>query len=144
MIEHISHHTNLYSAQKLGDPVKTSPEEIQDFLAILLYMGVFSFPSLEDYWHHESRFNMVADVMPSKRFQLLRRFIHFNDNQQSSKSPDRFYKIRLLFEMLRERCLLIPSTYMHSVDEVMVAYKGTRAGTLRKYIANKSGFKLFC
>lgn len=147
MIEHIAHHTNLYSAQELGDPVKTSPEEIVDFLAILLFMGVFNFPSVEDYWHHVSRFSVIADIMPRKRFQLLRRFIHFNDNQQCNDSPDRFYKIRPLFEMLRERCLLIPSTHKHSVDEVMVAYKGTRAGTLRQYIANKPnkwGFKLFC
>ncbi|XP_034533121.1 piggyBac transposable element-derived protein 3-like [Notolabrus celidotus] len=147
MIEHIAHHTNLYSAQELGDPIKTSPEEIEDFLAILLYMGVFNFPSLEDYWHHESRFNIIADIMPRKRFQLLRRYIHFSDNQHISESPDRFYKIRPLFEMLRHQCLLIPSTNKHSVDEVMVAYKGTRAGTLRQYIANKPdkwGFKLFC
>ncbi|KAK9533207.1 hypothetical protein VZT92_008345 [Zoarces viviparus] len=44
-------------------------------------------------------------------------------------------------------CFLIPSTYKHNVDEVMVAYKGTKAGTLCQYIANKPdkwGFKLFC
>ncbi|KAK7909773.1 hypothetical protein WMY93_014457 [Mugilogobius chulae] len=61
MIEHIAHHPNLYSAQELGDPIKTSPQEIEHFLAMLLFMGVFNFPSLEDYWHHESRFNMWAD-----------------------------------------------------------------------------------
>jgi hypothetical protein len=147
MIKHIGHHTNLYSAQELGDPIKTSPEEIQDFLAILLFMGVFTFPSLEDYWRYESRFDVIADIMPKKRFQLLRRYIHFNDNHQWNQSPDRFYKIRPLFNMLREQCLLIPSTYKHSVDEVMVAYKGTRAGSLCQYIANKPdkwGFKMFC
>lgn len=42
--------TNLYFAQVLGDPSKTRPEEIKDFLAILLFMGVLNFPSLEDYW----------------------------------------------------------------------------------------------
>ncbi|KAL0151969.1 hypothetical protein M9458_052687 [Cirrhinus mrigala] len=57
MIQHVAHQTNLYSAQELGDPIKTSPEEIEDFLAMLLFMGVFNFPSLEDYWHHESRFS---------------------------------------------------------------------------------------
>ncbi|XP_062851349.1 piggyBac transposable element-derived protein 3-like [Trichomycterus rosablanca] len=147
MIEHIAQQTNLYSAQELGDPIKTSPQEIEEFLAILLFMGVFSFPSIEDYWHHESRFSVIADIMPRKRFRLLRRFIHFNDNQQWDSTPDRFLKIRPLFEMLREQCLLIPSTYKQSIDEVMVAYKGTRAGTLRQYIANKPdkcGFKLFC
>ncbi|XP_050959103.1 piggyBac transposable element-derived protein 2 [Labeo rohita] len=131
MIQHVAHQTNLYSAQELGDPIKTSPEEIEDFLAMLLFMGVFNFPSLEDYWHHESRFSVIADIMPRKRFQLLRRYIHFNDNQQCSENPDRFYKIRPLFEMLRKQCLLIPSTYKHSVDEVMIGYK------------DKWGFKVF-
>ncbi|KAL7405160.1 hypothetical protein ABVT39_024706 [Epinephelus coioides] len=147
MIQHIAVQTNLYSAQELGDPIKTSPEEIEDFLAILLFMGVFNFPAIDDYWDLESRFDVIADTMSKKRFKLLRRFIHFNDNQQCDLSADRFYKIRPLFKMLREQCLLIPSTYKHSVDEVMVSYKGTRAGTLRQYIANKPdkwGFKIFC
>uniref|UniRef100_A0A672L7S8 PiggyBac transposable element-derived protein domain-containing protein n=1 Tax=Sinocyclocheilus grahami TaxID=75366 RepID=A0A672L7S8_SINGR len=147
MIQHVAHHTNLYSAQELGDPIKTSPEEIEDFLSMLLFMGVFKFPSLEDYWHNDSRFSVIADIMPRKRFQLLRRYIHFNDNQQCSENPDRFYKIRPLFDMLRKQCLLIPSTYKHSVDEVMIGYKGTRAGSLCQYIANKPdkwGFKVFC
>lgn len=88
MIEPIVHHTNLCSAQELGDPIKTTPEEIEVFLAILLFMGVFTFPSLEDYWHHESRFSVIADVMPRKRLQLLCHFIHFNDNQQCNDNPD--------------------------------------------------------
>ncbi|KAK3512880.1 hypothetical protein QTP70_028944, partial [Hemibagrus guttatus] len=58
-------------------------------------MGVFNFPAMEDYWHLESRFSVIAAIMPR-----------------------------------------------HSVDEVMVAYKGTRAGSLRQYIALK--FKIFC
>ncbi|XP_042081882.1 piggyBac transposable element-derived protein 2-like [Haplochromis burtoni] len=147
MIDHIAYHTNLYSAQELGDTIKTSPKEIEDFLAILLFMGVFNFPSLEDYWQHESRFSVIADIIPKKRFQLLRWFIHFSDNQQCNESQDRFKKIRPLFDMLCEQCLQIPSTNKHSVDEVMVAYKGTRAGNLRQYIANKPdewGFKVFC
>lgn len=147
MIEHIAHHTNLYSAQELGDPIKTSSREIEDFLAMLLLMGVFNFPAMDDYWNPASRFNLIADIMPKRRFKLLRRYIHFNDNQQCDGTPDRFYKVRPLFEMLRNQCLLIPSTYKHSVDEVMVSYKGKMAGTLRQYIANKPdkwGFKLFC
>lgn len=40
-----------------------------------------------------------------------------------------------------------PPTNRQSVDEVIVAYKGTRAGKLRQYIQNKPdkwGFKIFC
>ncbi|XP_071744220.1 piggyBac transposable element-derived protein 3-like [Lepeophtheirus salmonis] len=147
MIEQIAQHTNLYSSQELGDPTQPSLQEIEDFLAILLIMGVFTFLAIDGYWRHESRFNVIADVMPRKRFQQLHRFIHFTDNHQCDDSLDRFDKIHPLFEIIREQCLLIPSTYKHSVDEVMVAYKGTRFGTLRQYITNKPdkrGFKLFC
>lgn len=144
IIEHIAPHTNLYSAQELGDQNKTGPEEIKYFLATL-FMGVFNFPFLEDYWHHESR-HVIADItniMPRKRFQLLRRFIHFNDNQQYNESLDRFYKIHPLFEMFHEQYFLIPSTYKHSVDEVMVAYKshkGWNSSTIYCQQARQVGF----
>ncbi|KAL7373501.1 hypothetical protein ABVT39_007950 [Epinephelus coioides] len=65
MIQHIAVQTNLYAAQELGDPIKTSPEEIEDFLAILLFMGVFNFPAIDDYWDLESRFDVTADTMSS-------------------------------------------------------------------------------
>lgn len=38
--------------------------------------------------------------------------------------------------MFCEQCLLIPPVNKHSVDEVMVAYTGTRADTLHQYVAN--------
>lgn len=37
--------------------------------------------------------------MLRKRFQLLGRFIYFSDNQQSTESPDTFYKIHPLFNV---------------------------------------------
>ncbi|XP_035282123.1 piggyBac transposable element-derived protein 3-like [Anguilla anguilla] len=147
MVHHIYEQTNLYSAQQLGFPIKTIPKEIQEFLVILLYTGVFPFPSLEDYWKPESRFALVADIMPLRRFRALRRFIHFADNSDCGNTIGRFYKIRPIFDMLRRQCLLLPADQKQSIDEVMVAYKGTRAGNLRQYISSKPdkwGFKLFC
>ncbi|KAK3536845.1 hypothetical protein QTP86_027038 [Hemibagrus guttatus] len=61
---HNASESNLYSAQERGDPIKTSHEEIEDFLAVLLFMGVFNFPAMEDYWHLESRFSVIAAIMP--------------------------------------------------------------------------------
>lgn len=115
--EMITEQTNLYSAQELGDPIRTSPKEIEKFLALLLFMGVFSFPPIDDYWCNESQFSVIADIIPRRRFKLLRPFIHFNDNLQCDGNPDWFYKIQTLFDMLRQQCLLISSTYQHSVDE---------------------------
>lgn len=63
-------------------------------MTILLLMGVLNFPATQDYWDHDTRFDLIANITPRKRFQLLRQFIHFNDNQQCNDSPDRFYNIR--------------------------------------------------
>ncbi|XP_041695160.1 piggyBac transposable element-derived protein 2 isoform X2 [Coregonus clupeaformis] len=146
MIAHIAEQTNLYSVQQTGSAINTNSGEIEDFLSMLLYMGVFDFPTFVDYWHSDSRFPPVADAMSLRRFQSLRRYLHFNDNMQSNHSPDRFYKIRPLFNMLRQQCLLIQPTNRQNIAEVMVAYKGTKAGNLRHYKSNqhdKFGFRLF-
>ncbi|XP_071201716.1 piggyBac transposable element-derived protein 2-like isoform X4 [Salvelinus alpinus] len=133
-------------SRNTGSSINTNFGEIEDFLSMLLYMGVFDFPTFVDYWHSDSRFPPVADAMSVRRFQSLRRFLHFNDNMQNNHSPDRFYKIRPLFNMLRQQCLLIQPTNRQSLAEVMVAYKGTKAGNLRHYKSNqhdKFGFRLF-
>uniref|UniRef100_A0A673IQ48 PiggyBac transposable element-derived protein domain-containing protein n=1 Tax=Sinocyclocheilus rhinocerous TaxID=307959 RepID=A0A673IQ48_9TELE len=127
MIEHISEHTNQYSVQQTGTSVNTTVAEMEDFLS--------------------SRFPPVADTMSVKCFKVLQRNVHFNDNFQMEGCTECVHKICPLFDMLREQCLLIPPTNMQSVDEVMVAYKGTIAGKLWQYIQNKPdkwGFKIFC
>ena len=68
-------------------------------------------------------------------------------NTQAEASNDRFFKIRPVIQSITEQFLKIPGTPEQSVDEVMVAYKGTRAGNLRQYIQTKPdkwGYKLFC
>ncbi|GAA6226214.1 piggyBac transposable element-derived protein 2-like isoform X1 [Lates japonicus] len=110
-------------------------------------MGVFQFPAIKGYWATESRFPPLTDTMSVKRYQVLRRRVHFNNSFQTESSTDRYVKIHPLFDKFRQQCLLIPATNKHSMDEVMVAYKGTRAGNLRQYIQSKPdkwGFKIFC
>lgn len=147
LVDLITFQTNLYSTQQQGKSIATNAEEIRRFLGILVLMGVYKFPSLEDYWSLDGRFPPVADVMPLKRFQALRRYVHFANNLDQGSNSDRFSKVRPLFQNLREQFLKIPAERKQSIDEVMVAYKGTRAGNLRQYVSNKPdkwGFKIFC
>uniref|UniRef100_A0A3P9JJR6 PiggyBac transposable element-derived protein domain-containing protein n=1 Tax=Oryzias latipes TaxID=8090 RepID=A0A3P9JJR6_ORYLA len=134
IIRHITYQTNLYAAQKdINTTFTTNENEILTFVTILIYMGIVELPSVDDYWARETRVPQVANLMSSKRFRLLKRVIHFNDNTMIYGTSDRFFKIRPLFNP-------------QSVDEVMVAYKGKKAGKLRQYIKSKPdkwGFKLF-
>ena len=109
-------------------------------------MGIVECPSIEDYWANNTWVPQVANVMSSKRFMNIRAMIHFNDNETIHESNDRYYKVRPIFDMLRKEFLKIPHTPKQSIDEVMVGYKGKRAGNLRQYIKSKPdkwGFKIF-
>ncbi|XP_070814262.1 piggyBac transposable element-derived protein 3-like [Chaetodon trifascialis] len=143
VIRHITYQTNLYATQK---DVTTTEDEMLNFVAILIYMGIVELPSVDDYWAMDTRVPQVANLMSSKRFRLMRRLVHFNDNTQIPGTVHRFFKIRPLFSFLNTAFRREPQTPKQSVDEVMVAYKGKTAGNLRQYIKNKPdkwGFKLF-
>ena len=89
----------------------------------------------------------VADYMNSKRFHLIRSLLHFNNNDNVAGMTDRFFKIRPLIDSITQQFFRVEATPTQSIDEVMIAYKGTRAGNLRQYIATKPdkwGLKFFC
>ncbi|CAH2000794.1 unnamed protein product [Acanthoscelides obtectus] len=99
-------------------------------------MGVVQMPAIEDYWAIETRYSIIADVMPVKRFNKLRRRIHFQDNNTDPQG-DRLFKIRPLLEKLRQECIAIEEEGLFSIDEMMIAYKGKKAGSLRQYMPKK-------
>ncbi|XP_066946090.1 piggyBac transposable element-derived protein 3-like [Macrobrachium rosenbergii] len=148
LVEHVVYWTNLYARQSdLRTPFKTDTSEILVFLSILIYIGVVYLPSIEDYWTTGAGVSQVANFTSSKRFWLMRARIHFTGNQQITGTQDRLYKVRPIITAITKNHLRIPETPHQSVDEVMVAYKGTRAGNLLQYIRNKPdkwGYKFFC
>jgi hypothetical protein len=88
----------------------------------------------------------VADLLPLKRFQKIRAYLHFTDSTNPSVA-DKLWKIRPLLDNIRQKCRNLTQREEHfSVDETMVPYKGKKAGQLRQFIGNKPhkhGFKFF-
>ncbi|CAH2105119.1 unnamed protein product [Euphydryas editha] len=143
MVASITDNTNLYSVQKTGKSIKVSNDEILDFLAINVIMGIVVMPSYKDYWSTSFHYSKVAQVMSLKRFQQIRRFIHFTDNSQADLQ-DRYYKLRPLIDYIRTQCLLVEEENAYSIDEMIIPYKGKKAGCRRQYNPNKPskwGFK---
>ncbi|CAK1601971.1 unnamed protein product [Parnassius mnemosyne] len=83
--------------------------------------------------------------MPLKKYQLIRRFIHFADNNEPS--TDRYQKVRPVVESVRQNCLRVAEEEdRFSIDEMTLPYKGKKAGNRRQYNAKKPkkwGFKAF-
>lgn len=144
VIEMIVQETNMYSTLTTGSSINTSISEIKAFLGIQLLMGIIHMPAIEDYWATITRYSLIADIMPVKRFKKLRRYIHFQDNNADANG-DRLFKIRPLLEKIRQNCTHTKNENLYSVDEMMILYKGTKAGNLRQYMPKKPkkwGFKM--
>lgn len=64
--------TNTYAICKTGRTIGLTENELRDFLAILIIMGVVTMPSYTDYWSLRYRYKLVADLMPLKRYQEIK------------------------------------------------------------------------
>ncbi|KAF9409550.1 hypothetical protein HW555_011115 [Spodoptera exigua] len=112
--------TNLYSVQQTAKSIQLSEEEFKDFLAIHIIMGIVVMPSYLDYWSDKFRYAKVGDIMSLKRYQQVRRYLHFVDNNMDD--GDKYYKVRPVVEQIRQNCLKQQKTETKfSIDEMMIA-----------------------
>ncbi|KAG5886264.1 hypothetical protein JTB14_020827 [Gonioctena quinquepunctata] len=127
LLELIVNETNRYS-ERMKTLVVTNISEMQDFLAIEILMGLISMRAHTDYWSLNLRFDPIANIMALKRYyQVLRKNIHFVDNSASTR--DRYFKIRPVLGAVRQECFEIEEEKTFSVDEIMIQYEGTEAGS---------------
>lgn len=72
----------------------TTAEEIQNFLALTMLMGINGRPCIGNFWSTNKL--LAAPIFPSvmsrNRYQLIHKFLHFSDNSQSD-SRDRLHKV---------------------------------------------------
>jgi hypothetical protein len=144
LVEHIAYQTNLYSTQKTGTSINCTKEEMRKVIGIYLVSGIVTVPRYRMYWSTKTLFPLVADAMSQKRFEKVKRYLHFNDNSAETNVGDKLSKVRSLIEKVRANCLAVEPEVYHSVDEQMIATKGR--STLRQYMPkkpNKWGIKVF-
>ena len=126
MLESAALETNLYSTQKRGVSINTSAPEFEQVMGMYLRMGLAQMPNVRAYWDDHYRYPLVADVMSRTRLKKLMCNIHFVNNLSVSEEgkSDKIWKIRPWLSTLRETFLKVSPEEYHSVDEIMVAFKG--------------------
>lgn len=147
--EDIAKQTNLYAVQvDPSKPLNASVDEIEQFFGIALYMSVYGLPNSRMYWGTSTRINCVASVMSLSRWETIKRFLHFADNneQVTEGQPgyDKLFKVRRLLNWLLRSFKDIPIDEMLCVDEQIVPFKGKSA--LKTYNPKKPkrwGYKIF-
>lgn len=143
LLDFIVDMTNLYSVQQEGKSINVTRKEIEIVLGISIIMGIVKMPSIEDYWCNDLRFDPIANAMGIKRYRTIKRFLHFCDNTNVNKN-DSYHKISAVMEHVRQQCLKLEEERSFAVDEMVIPYKGKKAGKRRQYNPNKPhkwGFK---
>ncbi|GBP66764.1 PiggyBac transposable element-derived protein 4 [Eumeta japonica] len=123
----------------------TTIAEMRKFVGLLLYMGLTKLPTIAHYWKLDPLYNLplFRQIMSRNRFQILLRYLHFSENDDSSTS--RLHKIQPILDRFNNIMadLYYPEADL-SIDESMVLWRGRLV--FRQYIKNKKhkyGVKLY-
>ena len=132
LYEIIVDQTNLYSTQVTGKSIDTNILEMEQFIGILITMGIVKYPQYRMYWSQYTKCDRISEIMSLKRFENLKRFFHVSDNSEMPKkdSPnyDVLYKVRPLLDSLQEKCRSVPPEECHSIDEQYLPNKPNKWG----------------
>lgn len=135
----------LTKEARLNAWVDTNKTEMRVFIAILLWMGLDSKPSLKDYWRRIPLYkNEVSKYIPRNRFELLLRMFHLANNEECPPG-DRLHKVQSLVDLLNENFhhCIVPQESL-CIDESMIPFRGRLS--FRQYLKGKRhkfGIKLF-
>lgn len=149
LMQHIVEHTILYSVQKNPNkPLKISVTDIKKFIGILNLMSIIHLPNSRSFWNPIIGNRIIQDTMSLNKFELIKQFLHFNDNTKMLPSDhenhDRLYKLRPFLNYLKRKFQTISLEENLSIDEQLCPTKAR--SFLKQYLPlkpHKWGYKIF-
>jgi len=132
----------------------TTPEEFRALLGVTMNMGLIRKATVSSYWdsaHLSQRTPWFNEHFSRDRFQLLMKFLHFNDNAVQPPPGDPAHKLHKIQPLIDHFNAAFLDHYHPginiSIDESMVGFKG-KTPHLRQYMPLKRharfGIKLWC
>ena len=131
VMEMICKESNRYALQcGINNQLCLSTEDLERFMGCGIYMSLVRLPWVRMYWSPETQISAITDCLTRRRFDAIKRFLHFSDNEKAPEREsfffDKLYKVRPLIELINNNFQTIPLSEHLSVDEMMVPYTGTR------------------
>lgn len=138
--------TNQYANHKYNNNwTNTTREEMNRFIAAIIYMGIYPHPTLQSYWSADARSPFVTRLFPNReRFLRLNRCFYIATGQRDT--TDAIWHVRPLVAALTTS---FPKQFnppqILVIDESMVPCKAR--SKLKQYIKAKPykwGYKVWC
>lgn len=147
-VQFICDETRKYATSKGFHNFHVSTREMYIYLGILLLSGYTKVPCRRNYWETRADcYNpLVSNSISRNRFEMIHRFLHFNDNAQIDPQ-NKVFKIQPLLDRINtmSQSLFQPMGHSFSLDEAMEPYYGPH--NMKQYIKGKPiryGFKFWC
>lgn len=106
-------------------------DEVEAFIAILIYMGIVKVPQMHLYWSTDNLIHQerVSSIMTQTLFPQTRRFFHLADNSSALPREDpsfnKISRVRQFFDsVLKNSQTLYRLDWEASTDETMVPHRG--------------------
>ena len=138
--------SNLYRTQtNKSQQAPMSADDRNCLLGFLFYSSAVPLPNKRDYWPSFSRQPVIADVITRDRIMYLLSILLFYDN---AIEKHKFEKIEPILKYFNQQSKVIVEPEKNlSIDEQMIAYKGTTVPTsFLQYMPSKPtkrGFKVW-
>ncbi|KAG5892340.1 hypothetical protein JTB14_011206 [Gonioctena quinquepunctata] len=149
LLDLIVEQSNLYSFQvDPNKPLNLTRSELRIFIGTTIYMSIFGLPRHRLHWSQTCRIPQVADSMSRKRWEEIKKTLHFNNNEnlpndRNDIHRDKLFKLRPFLDNLQQKISNQVKPQMLCVDEQIVPFKGM--SSLKQYNPkkpNKWGYKI--
>ena len=133
--ETMAEETNLYAFQNLTHTLRkqvcwkdVDVSEVQKYVGLRIFMGYEVLPRFRDYWAadpYDGGVLLPGLVMSRDRFQQIRSYLHFSNNEDPKAKDDTHWKIWPVIDTLsvRFKAMYTPSQKV-CIDESLFKYHG--------------------
>jgi len=112
---------------------------MEQFLGIHIMAGILYMPNYRMYWADMTRLEPIADVMTRNWFDIMRNYLHINDNSamKACDDPkyDKLFKVRPFVDSIKSSFQVMEVEEYDSVVGLIIPFKGW--SSLKQYIRNK-------
>ena len=126
--ENLFTQTNIYLVQRFGKCIDRNALEIERFICIQMLMSIISLPSYELYWSKDLHVDFIANAISLKRYELIRRYQHVNDNTEKKEDSSRLFKVKPVVRALSTTFVNVEQERYQSIDKFTNTYQDSQVG----------------